>query len=41
MQGHPGFKSASQVVEECACIFAGRADVVKLKKELDKLGDEY
>jgi antitoxin PrlF len=28
-------------IEECAGIFAGHADVTALKKELDKLREEY
>jgi AbrB family looped-hinge helix DNA binding protein len=28
-------------LEDCAGIFAGHADVVELKKEIDKLREEY
>lgn len=28
-------------MEECAGIFAGHADVAELKKEIDKLREEY
>ena len=28
-------------LEDCAGIFAGNADVVELKKEIDKLREEY
>jgi AbrB family looped-hinge helix DNA binding protein len=28
-------------IENCAGIFAGHADVVELKKEIDKLREEY
>jgi AbrB family looped-hinge helix DNA binding protein len=28
-------------IEDCAGIFAGHADVAELKKELDKLREEY
>jgi hypothetical protein len=28
-------------IEECAGIFAGTADVADLKKEIDKLREEY
>ena len=28
-------------MEECAGIFAGHADVVELKKEIDRLREEY